>query len=314
MPAIDSVEPTRFSFTSADGRRIACACWQAGGQARGVVQIAHGLGEHIGRYAVLAQYLVQSGLTVYGNDHRGHGRTAIPPGGFGDFGPGGFNLLVEDMFRLTLIARKDNSGLPVILLGHSMGSFAAQQFAIDHSELIAGLVLSGSGALDGLVSLAQATRNPSEEILNAHFQPARTAADWLSRDPAVVDAFLHDPLCFGWLKPSATESFFAAAPRLADPANLRRIRRDLPIYAFSGSEDPVGLQRRGVHTMLDRYREAGVSGISLDFYPGGRHEMLNEVNRDEVRSNLLRWVSRVSAHGRQIVSALVPARRTDSML
>src|SRR5208283_1868687 len=201
-------------------------------------------------------------------------RTAIPPGGFGDFGPGGFDLLAEDMNRLTLIVRDENPGLPVILLGHSMGSFAAQQFAIDRSEIIAVLALSGSGALDGLVSLAQSTKTPSHEILNSAFQPARTSADWLSRDPAAVDEFLNDPLCFGWLKPAATESFFAAAPRLADPANLLRIRRDLPIYAFAGSADPVGMQLRGVRTVLDRYREAGVSDVSHDFYPGGRHEML----------------------------------------
>ena len=139
---------------------------------------------------------MQAGLVVYGNDHRGHGRTALSPKHFGDFGPCGFNLLVEDMATLSLIAKDENPGLPFILLGHSMGSFAAQQFVLEHSESLDGLALSGSGALDGLVRLAQSGKRAPAEIVNAAFEPARTPCDWLSRDPATVDAFLADPLCF----------------------------------------------------------------------------------------------------------------------
>lgn len=167
---------------------------------------------------------------------------------------------------------------------------AAQQCVIDHSESIDGLALSGSGALDGLVRLAQSGKHSPAEIVNAPFEPARTPCDWLSRDPAVVDALMNDPLCFGWLLPTSSESFFAAAPRLADPASLSQIRKDLPIYVFSGSEDPVGRQLDGVSTLIERYRAVGIRNISHDFYPGGRHEMLNEINRDEVRANLLRWI------------------------
>jgi alpha-beta hydrolase superfamily lysophospholipase len=152
--AAPTIPSCQFQFSSTDGLAIACARWDARGPVRGVVQIAHGMGEHIGRYAELIEVLVDSGLIVYGNDHRGHGRTAPYPQAFGDFGEGGFRLLVEDMFNLTLIAEKENPGKPLILLGHSMGSFAAQLYAIDHSRDIAGLVLSGSGALDGLVQLA----------------------------------------------------------------------------------------------------------------------------------------------------------------
>ena len=233
---------------------------------------------------------MQAGLVVYGNDHRGHGRTAPSPKYFGDFGPCGFNLLVEDMATLSLIAKDENPGLPFILLGHSMGSFAAQQLMLEHSESLDGLALSGSGALDELVRLAQSGKRTPAEIVNAAFEPARTPCDWLSRDPAAVDAFLADPLCFGWLQPAASESFFAAASQLADPVGLRQIRHDLPIYAFSGSQDPVGQQLEGVRILLERYRAAGISDITHDFYTGGRHEMLNEINRDEVRANLLSWI------------------------
>lgn len=283
----------QFQFSSTDGLAIACTRWDARGPVRGVVQIAHGMGEHVGRYAELIEVLVESGLIVYGNDHRGHGRTAPYPQALGDFGDGGFGLLAEDMFHLTLIAKKENPGKPLILLGHSMGSFAAQLYAIDHSRDIAGLVLSGSGALDGLAQVARSAPREADNILNQAFQPARTPFDWLSRDTAVVDASMNDPLCFPALQPLSIESFFAAASVLADPASLRKIRSDLPIYLFSGSDDPVGQRLEGLRILIERYRAAGVHNISHDFYPGGRHEMLNEINRAEVRANLLHWISSV---------------------
>jgi alpha-beta hydrolase superfamily lysophospholipase len=200
---------------------------------------------------------------------------------------------VNDMARLTAIAREEHPDLPLILLGYGMGSFAAQQFVLDHSGLIDGLALSGSGSLDGLVRMAQSSQRTPAEIVNAAFEPARTPCDWISRDRAVVDAFINDPLCFGWLQPAANESFFAAAPRLANPDNLRQIRNDLPIYVFSGSEDPVGERLEDVRSLLQRYSAAGIANISHDFYPGGRHEMFNEINRQEIRSNLLRWIFKV---------------------
>jgi len=284
-----------FQFTSTDGLRIACSRWDSRGPCRGVVQIAHGLGEHIGRYLGLIEVLAGAGLVVYGNDHRGHGRTALSSKHFGDFGEGGFKLLVEDMVRLSAIAKEENPEKPFILLGHSMGSFASQQYVLDHSDSIDGLALSGSGALDGLVRLAKSAP-PGDNILNAGFAPARTPFDWLSRDPAVVDAFMNDPLCFGALQPAANESFFAASSQLADPSRLRQIRQDLPIYLFSGSEDPVGQQLEGVRVLIDRYHKAGIRNIRHHFYQEGRHEMLNEINRGEVQTNLLLWIFAV-LHG-----------------
>jgi alpha-beta hydrolase superfamily lysophospholipase len=123
-----------FRFKSADGLQVACARWEAWGAARGVVQIAHGMGEHIGRYIGFIEALAAAGFIVYGNDHRGHGRTAPSRADFGDFGPGGFDLLVKDMVRLSRIAKDECPNLPFILLGHSMGSFASQQYVLDHSR------------------------------------------------------------------------------------------------------------------------------------------------------------------------------------
>jgi len=284
-----------FRFTSVDGLPIACARWNGRQPVRGVVQIAHGMGEHIGRYVGLIETLVSARLTVYGNDHRGHGHTAPSPAHLGDFGDGGFDLLVEDMVQLSSIARQENPKLPFILLGHSMGSFAAQQYALNHSLELDGLALSGSGALDGLARLASS--GSEGNILNMRFEPARTALDWLSRDSEVVDAFLRDPLCFPQLQPASFHSFLAAGPKLSDPANLGRIRPDLAVYLFSGSEDPVGQQLEGVRLLMERYRTAGIQSVSHDFYAGGRHEMLNEVNREEVRANLLSWISETLKNG-----------------
>jgi alpha-beta hydrolase superfamily lysophospholipase len=278
----------RFRLTSSDGLCMACARWESRGPARAVVQIAHGLGEHMGRYDGTVDALVAADLTVYANDHRGHGLSAHSQ--LGEFGKGGFELLVQDMVSLSEIAREENPDLPLLLLGHDMGSFAAQRYIIDHSHEIDGLILSGSGALDGLARAALPATAGSN-LLNAAFEPARTPFDWLCRDQAIVDAFMADPLCFEELHPDALASFLGTAPRLYDPVALRKIRRDLPIYLFSGSEDPVGQHLRGLHTLIGRYRDAGLRDIDFDFYPGGRHEMLNEINRRQVQTRLLGWIS-----------------------
>ena len=279
-----------FNFTSSDGLKVVCFRWDSHGPARGVVQIAHGMGEHIGRYLETIKDLNSAGLTVYANDHRGHGRTAPDSTHLGNFGEGGFDLLVHDMIELSRIAKEENPNRPFILFGHGIGSFAAQKFVLDRSSQINGLILSGSGALDGLARLASSAP-VGTNILNSQFEPVRTPVDWLSRDTKVVDAFISDPLCFPELQPAAFASFLAAAPQLADPHLLRNVREDLSIYLFSGSDDPVGEQLDGVQLLINRYEKAGLYDVSHDFYQGGRHEMLNEINKDEVRERLLAWIA-----------------------
>ena len=286
------IPSSQFSFTSADGLRISSARWDARGEVRGIVQIAHGMGEHMGKYGETIDALTSSGLAVYANDHRGHGHSVPSSQGFGEFGAGGFDLLVDDMVRLSQIAGRKDPEAPYFLLGHGMGSFAAQQLVLEHSSDIDGLILSGSGALDSVAWATQ--RAPSyRDMLNAQRDRARTLFDWLSRDEEVVDAFVSDPLCFAELKPAALQSFLDAAPRLANPMALRKIRPNLPVYLFSGSDDPMGQRLEGVRTLIERYREAGLNDISHDFYPCGRNEMLNEINRAEVRARLLEWISEV---------------------
>src|SRR6202043_4060274 len=173
------------------------------------------------RYAGTIDALVAAGLTVYANDHRGHGLSAHSQ--LGEFGSGGFELLVQDMARLSEIAREENPDLPLLLLGHDMGSFAAQRYVIDHSHEIDGLILSGSGALEGLARAALPEAVGSN-LRNAAFEAARTPFDWLCRVEGIVDAFMAAPLCFEDLHPDSFVSFLGPAPRLYDPAALRKIR------------------------------------------------------------------------------------------
>lgn len=282
-----------FSFPSSDGLEIAYYRWRAPGRAVGIVQIAHGMGEHALRYEPLAAFLNAAGFHVFANDHRGHGRTAKGPDSLGDFGDGGWDALVEDMVSLSKFARLREGKLPLVLLGHSMGSFAAQQYLLDHSDLIAAAVISGSVAIDKLP--IDPSKEPDLTAFNQAFEPARTPYDWLSRDPVAVDAYVADPLCGFGVNQRSIASMAAAAKRLSDPAEISRIRKDLPIYILAGDADPINHGLEWLKPLADRYRAAGISNVTERYYQNGRHEMLNETNRDEVMRDLLEWMRKAIA-------------------
>jgi alpha-beta hydrolase superfamily lysophospholipase len=279
-----------FTFDGTDGAKVFTYRWLPSGPIRAVLQIAHGMGEHSLRYRKPLQPLLDAGIAVYSNDHRGHGRTAPTKQSLGDFGPGGFSTLVDDMTRLSRIARKENPDKKLILMGHSMGSFAAQIYVIDHSDLIDGFILSGSAALDKL----QAPRGGLAAI-GEGMGKTRTAFDWLSRDEKEVDLYIADPLCGFSAQDASRNSMFAACAVTVDPNALARIRKDLPIYIFAGDKDPINANLTWLWPLVERYRQAGMKDIATDFYPDGRHEMLNETNRDEVVNNLKNWIERVIA-------------------
>ncbi len=258
------------------------------------MQIAHGMGEHAGRYRRFADALVAAGYAVYANDHRGHGRTAASPQALGDFGHGGFAALVSDMAALTRLIMAVHPGCPVILFGHSMGSFAAQLYLLDHASLLGGVILSGSAALD----LRIAARNSLKggfPGLNAQFEPARTPFDWLSRDTIEVDAYVADPLCGFTLTPASSASMTESSARMADVAAAKQLPADLPMYLLTGDSDPVNDNLRWFFPLMERYRQAGLVDVSCHVYGGARHEMLNETNRDEVTTHLIAWLDRVTA-------------------
>ena len=287
---------TAFDFLADDGAHLTVYKSVPAGGAKGIVQIAHGMAEHAPRYRRVIGALTAAGYAVYANDHRGHGASAAAHG-LGDFGPGGFQRVADDMAALSRVARRDHPGLPLILLGHSMGSFAAQLYLLDHHADLAALVLSGTAAVDVMIAaMTAAGAAPSPNAMNAPFEPARTDFDWLSRDEAEVDAYIADPLCGFPLTQAAMASVFAtAAPARHDP-RLAAVRGDLPVLVISGQHDPVtGPDQAFACAVIDGYRGAGFAAVTHTVYPRGRHEMFNETNRDTVVSDLIAWLAAATA-------------------
>ncbi|MFI7293419.1 lysophospholipase [Streptomyces sp. NPDC050121] len=281
-----------FTFDSGkDGVRIHVHVWQPADPPRGVVQIAHGMGEHAGRYAALAEALTAQGFAVYAGDHRGHGlsRHAAP----GHLGEDGWNSLVGDLVTLSETIRERHPGLPLVLLGHSLGSFAAQQYVLHHSHLIDALALAGTTAVDAMLANQAADTGDPLVALNKGFEPARTLFDWLSRDPEAVDAYLADPLCGSSLDAEGMRQVAAASAALAQP---RGIPAHLPVYVLVGDRDPLNAGLALSDLLVDRYRQAGLTDITYRVYPEARHELFNETNRAEVEGDLLAWLERVLAH------------------
>ncbi len=284
---------TTLRYPSADGVPITAYRWDPPGAPAAALQIAHGMGEHAQRYAALAAALNAAGFVVYAQDHRGHGGTA-GSGALGDLGEGGWPALVADIGALSARVRADHPGLPLILLGHSMGSFAVQQYLLDHSADTEGVILTGTAVIDLLEPALDFDQPLDLAMFNAPFAPARTDFDWLSRDEAVVDAYVADPRCGFGLTPAAARQMFEGARRLADPEQVARMRPDLPVYIVAGEADPVNGGLALLGPLADRYRAAGLSDVVVRTYPGARHEILNEVNRDEVIATLILWASRVA--------------------
>jgi alpha-beta hydrolase superfamily lysophospholipase len=284
----------QFTYPAGDGLEIHAYRWDTDGPVRGVVQITHGMGEHALRYGHLAATLTAAGFAVYAQDHRGHGATGTPGGGEqGAIGADGWAALVDDVDRLVTHARREHPGVPLVLLGHSMGSFAVQQYLLDHSDRVDAVVLTGTALLDLLEPAMDLDREMDLSAFNAAFAPARTDYDWLSRDEAQVDAYVADPHCGFGLDGPAVRGMFTAARELADAERMAGVRADLPLYVAVGAEDPVNGQLALAHALLDRYRAAGLADVTFHAYEGARHEVFNETNRDEVEADLLAWLDQV---------------------
>ena len=275
-----------------DGVKLTCRSWMPTETPRAIVQIAHGLAEHSLRYDRFATALVGAGIGAYAHDHRGHGQSLLAESDYGNAGPEGWPALTRDLVQLTDDIRVKHPETPIVLFGHSMGSFAAQKALIERHDTLAGVILSGSTDVQTVLELVAATGEaPTFESYNAAFEPARTAFDWLSRDEAEVDAYVSDPAC-GFDAPDAfVSSMMMHAAEGTDPAKLAGVRADLPLLFLAGDADPLNGELSLLNILMDRYRQAGLSDIESQFYRDGRHEMLNEINRDEVTAALLAWIS-----------------------
>ncbi len=282
-----TADPSTFTSPS-DGTALATYTWDDVADPVGVVQVAHGLAEHAARYDRLALALNAAGYVVHATDHRGHGASIT--GTPGDFGDVGFEGLIADVAAYGASLRQSSGDLPLFLVAHSMGSFAAQSVLLEHSDLYDGVVLSGSTALDVMAAgLAQAEGPVGLEAFNEGFEP-RTGYEWLSRDESEVDAYVADPLCGFDLPDDTVPSLFGAAATLADPAALARIRSDLPLLVVSGSADPLAGGGELVQVLAQRYRDAGVADVTVRVYADARHEVFNETTRDEITGDVIAWI------------------------
>ena len=287
-----TVPISELTYKSADGTQIVAYRWDPENPPRAAVQLTHGMGEHARRYDHVARALNEAGFVVYAQDHRGHGASA-DPASYGDLGPGSWDALVDDIGLLSGIVHDDHADLPLILLAHSMGSFAAQQYLLDHSADVAGVVLTGTAVIDLLEPALDLSQPLDLAMFNAAFAPARTDFDWLSRDEAIVDAYIADPACGFGIDVDSAKALFAGARRLADPDQVAAMRSDLPVYIAVGEADPVNGGLALLTPLTDRYQAAGLTDVTVRIYPGARHEILNETNRDEVIAALNSWLDRV---------------------
>lgn len=290
------LEPAAFSYRAADGTRLAGYRWAPSGDqtSLGVVVLVHGMGEHIRRYDHVAEALTSEGFVVYGHDHRGHGASLAPTDEPGHLGLHGWRALVDDMNLVVDQARSDHPGLPVAMVAHSMGSFAAQQFLLDRGSCVDAVALTGTAAVDLLEPALDLSADLELSAFNAPFRPARTDFDWLSRDESMVDAYLADPLCGFGIDSAALKDMFAGARRLADPAQMAGIPASLPLYVAVGSKDPVNAGLALLWALIDRYQAAGLNDVTVRVHDEARHEILNEINRVEVIDDLVQWLRRIS--------------------
>ncbi|WP_323095768.1 alpha/beta hydrolase [Intrasporangium sp. YIM S08009] len=304
------MQSSTFTLTTPDGTEVFVNRWlpdsEAGGDAKGVVQLSHGMAEHSSRYARFAERLTARGYAVYASDHRGHGRTSGTRGAFAD--DEGWQTVVDDLRAVTERALEEHPGLPVFLVGHSMGSFLARSYAAQHGASLAGLVLSGTAGSAGplgnvgvLVATAQARIRGHEHAsglmnsltfgqYNAAFKPTRTDFDWLSRDPAEVDKYVADPDCGFVFTAGGFVDLLKGLAAVNTDRVVSRIPKTLPIHLASGAMDPVGNRRKGVQEVADQLRRVGVEDVTVTIWPDARHEILNETNRDEVETEIADWI------------------------
>ncbi|MBB2494896.1 alpha/beta hydrolase [Aquipseudomonas ullengensis] len=305
-----------FWLAASDGAQLYLNRWFTEQPPKAVVMIAHGMAEHSARYARLAEVLVADGFEVYAHDQRGHGRTA-EHGVLGLYADrDGWSKVVGDLASLNHHIRQQHPQAPIILLGHSMGSYIGMAYLMQHSCSLQGAILSGSnyqplGLYKAASLLTRFERwrlgpNARSKLIdflsfssfNKAFQPNRTAFDWLSRDPAEVDKYVNDPLCGYICCTQLWVDLIDGFKQITPVRNLAQIDHDLPLLVVGGDSDPVSQGKR-LADLAGALRAAGIKDVQLKIYPEARHELLNESNRDEVTAHLLDWLNSTLAHSRQ---------------
>lgn len=299
-----------FTFQSKDQRKIFVYRWSREQEKiKGIVQISHGMAETASRYRRFAKSLTKAGFIVYANDHRGHGKSADSIELQGYLGEeDGFNLLIKDIAQLTDIIKKNHPGKSIYLFSHSMGSFAAQKYIMNYPNKINGLILAGSNGPQGFTLVAGKVVSKLESMIrgrtaksklmnqltfgqyNKKFEPQTTGSEWLTRDKKELAKYLENPYCGSIFPASFYYEFLDSLQYVEDKKNFHKIPKDLPIFILSGDQDPVGDFGKGVKKLEKRYKNRGVIDLDMKLYEGARHELLNELNREEVTADIINWL------------------------
>lgn len=302
-----------INLTAPDGHRLFVRQWRDSSlsEPRAVLHINHGVAEHCARYADVARHFTRLGYVVYAHDHRGHGFSVTGDEALGHFADqDGWKKVIEDVYLVNEHIRKSYPGTPVILMGHSMGSFIVQSYAIRHGDTIDTLVLSGSafhtpfslsyGELVMRIEAARAGQRGRSKLINLltfatynkTFSPVRTPADWLSRDSRQVDRYLEDTLCGFLCTNRLWLDLMHGLKEIIQHRNLQKIPNRIPVLLFSGEMDPMSYdpQEHGIKKLADRLKTCGQHTVHYRVFPKGRHEILNETNRDEVLIFWSQWL------------------------
>lgn len=305
-------EIREFTYPSSDGVHTVHAMeWLPEGTPKGVLQLVHGVAEYIARYDRVARFFCERGYIVCGEDHLGHGQTANGPEEYGYFTKyDGWTLVTADVRQLRQLQGEKYPGLPYFMLGHSMGSFLTRTYLCRYPGELSGAILSGTGQEPAVTVAAgkflarcianakggdyisKLLDNLSMGSYNKKFRPNRTSVDWLSRDEAQVDAYAADPLCGFPTRARMFVDLMEGLQYISNPRKLAQMDPDTPVYIFSGDEDPVGGMGKGVKKVYGYFYAQKVKDLSMKLYPGGRHEMFNELNRDQVMEDVLKWLDK----------------------
>lgn len=277
---------------------------------KGVIQIAHGMAEYSNRYAEFAKVLAENGYAVFINDHLGHGKSVASKDDLGYFGEDGVNNLVEDMKKVTELAKQEYPELPFILFGHSMGSFLARAYTAKYGRFLSGAIYcgtSGPNPAAGMgISLAKYLEKTKGDHHRSNFLNSiafgsynkrtdkRTAFDWLSRNEAEVDKYIADDMCGFCFTTNGFRTLFSVLKQVSAPSWYKKVPDNLPILLIAGSNDPVGEYGKGVTRVFEDLKNSGHSNTLMKLYPDARHELLNEINKEEVMSDIVEWVNKIA--------------------
>lgn len=296
---------------SQDGKKIYVYCWDKVQEPKAMIQILHGMGEHAGRYKEFAEYLNKQGYIVYASDHRGHGKTAGSVENLAYIGENGFNAIVEDKHLIFQQMKKEHPKLPTYLIGHSFGSFLSQEYILRYGSELNGVVLIGSAAQRGLkvqagylvASIGRMFFGEKRQSkfmdhlsfgnFNKRFKADKSKHAWICSDMNAVKKYEEDPFCGGVSTIGFYYYFLKALKNIYKQERLNLIPKRLPIYIAAGAEDPVGEYGKSVYNLFTLYKDIGLNDVKLKLYPGMRHEVLNEVDKDKVYEDLLTWINDV---------------------